>query len=234
MGPTCSHNAWISCWQSAVATPHVQCLYWWAGGWTWSFGWLKTAEGVLSWSYNGCHGHALSCIKKTEHRKLSQKVSAHYRENDSLSHQPQKTCMSHLSLTFRRALELYAASEEHSFSLWRSNKEIKHLLLVLDFLTHRKWQELQVKSSQENFAATLMETGQQTTYPQSPNLCEPATVSDANVVCGGGTDVTCCQVGTSICWARLDQACHRSSREEQWLHFPWVVMVTAITFYLYL
>lgn len=44
-------------------------------------------------------------------------------------------------------------------------------------------------------------------YPQSPNLCEPATVSDAIVVGGGGTDVTCCQVGTKICCARLDQVC---------------------------
>lgn len=47
----------------------------------------------------------------------------------------------------------------------------------------------------------------QIAYPQSPNLCEPATVSDVNVVGGGGgTDVTCCQVGTKICCARLDQA----------------------------
>lgn len=47
----------------------------------------------------------------------------------------------------------------------------------------------------------------QMAYPQSPSLCGPATVSDANVVGGGGTGVTCCQVGTKICWARLDQAC---------------------------
>lgn len=47
----------------------------------------------------------------------------------------------------------------------------------------------------------------QTAYPQSPNLCEPATESAAKVVGGGGTDVTCCQVGTKICCARLDQDC---------------------------
>lgn len=44
-------------------------------------------------------------------------------------------------------------------------------------------------------------------YPQSLSLCEPAMLSDAKVVGGGGTEVTCCQVGTKICCARLDQAC---------------------------
>lgn len=73
---TCSYKAWLSCWQLAVATPHVQCLCWLAGGWTWSFGWLRMAEGVQSWSCNGYHGDALSCIKKTEHCKLSQKPLA--------------------------------------------------------------------------------------------------------------------------------------------------------------
>lgn len=38
------------------------------------------------------------------------------------------------------------------------------------------------------------------TYPQSASLCGPATESDA-------TGVTCCQAGTRICCARLDQAC---------------------------
>ena len=76
MHHTCSYKAWISCWQSAAATPHVQCLCWLAGAWTWSFGWLRMAEGVQSWSCNGYHGDALSCIKKTEHCKLRQKALA--------------------------------------------------------------------------------------------------------------------------------------------------------------
>lgn len=42
-------------------------------------------------------------------------------------------------------------------------------------------------------------------YPQSTSLCEPTTVSE--VAGGGGTEVTCCQAGTKICCARLDQAC---------------------------
>lgn len=50
-------------------------------------------------------------------------------------------------------------------------------------------------------------------YPQSPNLCEPATVSDAIVVGGGGTDVTCCQVGTKICCARADQDCWSAKKQ---------------------
>lgn len=75
-GRTCSCKAWLSCWQLAVATPHVQCLCWLADGWTWSFGWLGMAEGVQSWSCNGYHGDALSCNKKTEHCKMSQKPLA--------------------------------------------------------------------------------------------------------------------------------------------------------------
>lgn len=45
----------------------------------------------------------------------------------------------------------------------------------------------------------------QKAYPQSTSLCDPTTVSE--VVGGGGTDATCCQAGTRICCARLDQAC---------------------------
>lgn len=49
------------------------------------------------------------------------------------------------------------------------------------------------------------------TYPQSLSLCEPAMLSDAKVVGGWGTEVTCCQVGTKICCARLDQACYNET-----------------------
>lgn len=56
----------------------------------------------------------------------------------------------------------------------------------------------------------------QIAYPQSPSLCEPATVSDAKVVGGGGTDVTCCQVGTKICCARLDQACVSAEKKSSY------------------
>lgn len=48
-------------------------------------------------------------------------------------------------------------------------------------------------------------------YPQSTSLCEPTTVSE--VAGGGGTEVTCCQAGTKICCARLDQACSRPKKE---------------------
>lgn len=62
----------------------------------------------------------------------------------------------------------------------------------------------------------------QIAYPQSPSLCEPATVSDAKVVGGGGTDVTCCQVGTRICCARLDQACVSAEKKSSYTssNFP--------------
>lgn len=59
----------------------------------------------------------------------------------------------------------------------------------------------------KDFVLELPETDKESAYPQSPSLCEPGTVSDAKVVGGGGTDVTCCQVGTKICCARFDQAC---------------------------
>lgn len=49
------------------------------------------------------------------------------------------------------------------------------------------------------------------TYPQSTSLCEPTTVSE--VAGGGGTEVTCCQAGTKICCARLDQACSQKRRQ---------------------
>lgn len=62
-------------------------------------------------------------------------------------------------------------------------------------------------SPQMTVQGALTSRNRENSYPQSPNLWEAFTVSDAKVVGGGGTDVTCCQVGTKICCARLDQVC---------------------------
>ena len=59
----------------------------------------------------------------------------------------------------------------------------------------------------------LISSDRNVSHPQSPNLCEPVTVSDPKVVGGAGTDVTCCQVGTKICCARLDQACWSADKQ---------------------
>lgn len=176
------------------------------------------AGDVQSWSCNGFHGDALSCNKGREHCKMSQKPLALLLTTQSQSLLVPKDMYDSSIINIQgsgmrhmRAVRPISGVHVANTRKWSTFEETMWTAHECNATAkNTRGKGIKQKGVKDRrFSGSCWQKNN--TYPQSLSLCEPAMLSDAKVVGGGGTEVTCCQVGTKICCARLDQACKKKA-----------------------